>query len=169
MNHPVAFWIEKLNLLPHPEGGYYREVYRSPETVEGAHLPPRFRGARSFATSIYFLLPGDRVSSLHRIKSDEMWHFYTGAPLRIAVIEPNGEAREIRMGAALEKGESFQEVVPAGAWFGASVDDATSFALVGCTVTPGFDFADFELAERGSLLAEFPQHRQIIERLTPPR
>lgn len=165
----AAFWIAKLNLQPHPEGGYFREVYRSSETVQGAHLPPRFGGARSFATSIYFLLPGTQVSALHRIKSDEIWHFYAGASLRIFVLDSDRAARELQLGPSPEKGESFQEIVPAGSWFGAAVDDPTAFALVGCTVAPGFDFSDFELADRSRLLLEFPEHRAIIERLTPGR
>lgn len=163
------FWINKLNLQPHPEGGCYRQVYCSSESVPGEHLPARFGGARPFSTSIYFLLRGGQFSALHRIKSDEIWHFYAGAPLSISVLELGGATSELRLGPSPERGESFQQIVPAGAWFGAALEEPQSFALLGCTVAPGFDFADFELAERDRLVAEFPQHRSLIERLTRPQ
>jgi predicted cupin superfamily sugar epimerase len=168
MAQTISFWINRLGLAPHPEGGYFREVYRSPELIPKESLPARFGGPRSFATSIYFLLPGDQVSALHRIQSDETWHFYTGAPLRVAVIEEGGAASEIHLGPSPEEGQSFQAVVPAGAWFGAYLDNPSAFALVGCTVAPGFDFNDFELGSRAELSAMYPQHRGIIERLTRP-
>ena len=109
-------------------------------------------------------------SRLHRIKSDEVWHFYDGAPLTLYVIAPSGAIERIVMGRDAERGEVFQAVVPAGSWYGAALAlaEPASYALVGGTVAPGFDFADFELGERGSLLARFPQHRAVIERLTPP-
>ena len=140
-------WIELLGLVKHPEGGYYRETYRSAATV----------GARAVSTAIYFLLPAGEVSSLHRIKSDELWHFYAGNPLTIHIIA--GRCSTIALNA-----DNPQTVVPAGNWFGATVE--TGFALVGCTVAPGFDFCDFEMASRPALLAAYPQHRRIIERLT---
>jgi len=161
----AADWISALGLLPHPEGGFYRETYRSAETIEAVHLP-RFAGPRPYSTAIYFLLPGDHISALHRIESDEVWHFYAGSAVTLTIIDPNGKRTDQRLGGGVARGERFQVVVPAGCWYGAAVDDRGSWALLGGTVAPGFDFADFELADRATLLAEFPQHREAIVRLT---
>ncbi|MCM0082405.1 cupin domain-containing protein [Geomonas sp. Red32] len=158
--------VARLGLTRHPEGGWFRETYRSPEIVGTGALPERFGGSRSFCTSIYFLLEAGDISALHRIKSDELWHFHLGSPLTVQVITPEGERRELRLGSDLAAGESLQAVVPAGCWFGAELSGGEGFALVGCTVSPGFDFADFEMGERGSLLALFPAHRELITRLT---
>lgn len=158
--------IRLLGLRPHPEGGWYRETYRSAESIPGAALPGRYAGERPFATAIYFLLTSDTFSALHRIRSDEQWHFYAGCALTVHVIEPSGAFRTLRLGPRLERGESFQGVVPAGCWFGATVDAPGGFALVGCTVAPGFDFADFEMGERAALLRRHPAHQALIERLT---
>jgi predicted cupin superfamily sugar epimerase len=157
----AAEWIASLDLAPHPEGGFYRETYRSSELIDAAHLPVRFGGPRAHSTAIYFLLPGDQVSALHRIKSDEIWHFYAGGTLTLTLIHPDGRLEQRRLGSG-----EFQALVPAGCWYGAAVDDPASYALVGGTVAPGFDFADFELGDRATLLARFPQHRQTIRRLT---
>lgn len=162
----AAYWIEKLALQEHPEGGYFRQVYCSSERIERAALPPRFGGVRSFSTAIYFLLSGRDRSALHRIKSDELWHFYDGSPLTVHVIDPSGSYRPILLGRDCEAGQVFQAVVEAGCWFGATVDDPAAYALVGCTVAPGFDYDDFELADREALLQLYPQHRAVIERLT---
>jgi predicted cupin superfamily sugar epimerase len=159
----AAEWIRRLELVPHPEGGFYRETYRASERVAASHLPARFGGERSFSTSIYFLLPAEEVSALHRIKSDEVWHFYAGAPLDLFVIGAAGHLTTTRLGPE----GPFQALVPAGAWYGAAVSEAAGWSLVGGTVAPGFDFADFELGERAELLRAFPQHRALIERLTP--
>jgi predicted cupin superfamily sugar epimerase len=158
-------WIEQLQLRPHPEGGYFRETYRSDEIIARDHLPSRFGGDRSFSTAIYFLLESGDFSALHTIKQDEVWHFYDGSPLTVHVIDPDGGYTAIRLGRDITAGEVPQAVVRAGRLFGAALDDADAFALVGCTVAPGFDFADFELADRGQLLARYPQHRSLIERL----
>jgi hypothetical protein len=159
-------WIDALQLHRHPEGGYFRETYRSEETIAAASLPPRFGGDRAFSTAIYFLLEGEDFSALHRIKQDEVWHFYDGAALTIHVIDPAGNYSRILLGRNLEAGELPQAVVRAGCYFGASVSDSRSYSLVGCTVAPGFEFADFELADREELCRLYPQHRQIIEGLT---
>lgn len=164
--HSANYWIDKLNLTKHPEGGYFKEIYRSAESVDGDALPQRFGGARSFGTSIYFLLNSNEFSALHRIASDEIWHFYAGSPLTIYAINPNGVLSHIFLGNDFDSGEMFQAVVPAGSWFGANVQTPASFALVGCTVAPGFDFADFEMGNRKNLLTRFPQHKNIIEMLT---
>jgi len=159
-------YIDALNLQPHPEGGWYRESYRAGETLPQEALPKRFSGPRCFATAIYFLLGSESFSALHRIQSDELWHFYAGSPLTVHLIDPCGSCRQLRLGANVGAGESFQALVPAGCWFGATVDMPESFALVGCTVAPGFDFADFELAERDELIRQYPAQQTLVERLT---
>ena len=159
-------WVAALGLQPHPEGGFYVQVYRAPETIARAHLPGRFQGDRVHSTAIYFLLRGQDFSALHRIQSDEVWHFYDGAPVTIHVIEADGEYRALHLGRDFAAGQAPLQVVSAGCWFGATVDDRSGYALVGCTVAPGFDFADLELGERAALLAQYPQHAALIERLT---
>ncbi len=168
MSINAVYWIKKLNLTKHPEGGYFKESYRSNETIDGAHLPKRFGGRRCFSTAIYFLLKSDSFSALHRIKSDELWHFYCGSPLTLYCINPEGMLFEIKLGNNLEAGELFQAHVNAGWWFGAKVNAPDSYTLVGCTVAPGFEFEDFELGDRRQLIKAFPRHRKIITELTNP-
>lgn len=160
------YWISRLNLTEHPEGGYFKETYRSEELIDNDALPKRFKGTRSFSTAIYFLLRGDQVSHLHRIKSDELWHFYSGSALTIHIIDKHDQYNRIRLGCNFDKGEMYQAAVKAGTWFGATVDMSDSYSLVGCTVSPGFDFDDFEMGNREELLARYPRHSQIIEKLT---
>lgn len=162
----AKYWIEKLNLLPHPEGGYYKEIHRSDESVLKENLPERFSGHRSFSTAIYFLLEGSQCSKFHRIKSDELWHYYDGSSATIYVIDKNGRLTEHKMGLNIEGGEQPVRIVKTGDWFGAKVNDSKSYILVGCTVSPGFHFDDFEMADRKSLIKEHPQHKSIIEKLT---
>lgn len=159
-------YIQSLNLQPHPEGGYFAETYRSTESIPQGALPGRFGGQRAFGTAIYFLLESHHVSALHRIQADEIWHFYAGGPLEVFVINRDATLAILRLGSDATKGDVFQAVVPAGCWFGSKTAPGTDFSLVGCTVAPGFDFADFELGNRAALLTEFPQHRAVIERLT---
>lgn len=166
MSPDAATWIQRLNLLPHPEGGYFRETYRATETIAAAHLPQRYSCDRSFATAIYFLLESHQFSALHRLRSDEMWHYYTGSPLTVYTLDPQGQLAELHLGHDWEEGQVYQAVVPQGHWFGAAVTTPNSYALVGCTVAPGFDFADFELANQEQLVRTYPQHRTIIQRLT---
>lgn len=165
----ASSFIDAFHMLPHPEGGYYAETYRAGETIAQGALPARFGGDRPFSTAIYFLLENQNRSALHRIQSDEVWHFYAGGPLLIYVIEPTaGTLSVIRLGNRPDRGEVFQAVVPAGSWFGAKPlgePNAPYFSLVGCTVAPGFDFADFVLADSDELLAQFPQHKAVIELL----
>ncbi len=158
--------IAALELAPHPEGGFYRETYRAAELVEPSGLPARFGGARHHSTAIYYLLRAGERSKLHRIASDEVWHFYEGDPLTIIAISPDGQLIETTLGRDFSRRHVPQHVVPAGYWFGALPARNSQFTLAGCTVAPGFDFADFELADRAELLHEFPQHRAWIERLT---
>jgi predicted cupin superfamily sugar epimerase len=163
----AEYWIRKLNLAPHPEGGYYRETYRAAESVPAAGLPRRYGGRRAMATAILFLLKAGQVSRLHRLKSDEVWHFYDGGPLTLHVIGPKGRYAAVRLGRHGQRGERLQATVTAGNWFGATVAPGGNCSLVGCTVAPGFDFADFELADRKRLVRRYPQHRRLIRRLTP--
>lgn len=164
---PASYWIEKYNLLPHPEGGYYAETYRASESIPHSALPSRFGGDRSFSTGIYFLLESHNFSAFHRIQADEMWHFYAGEALEVFVIdEKTGELSIIRLGNNPDNGETFQAVVPAGAWFGSRPAGGSTYALVGCTVAPGFDFADFEMAGCEALSKAYPQHAGLIAELT---
>jgi uncharacterized protein len=162
----AAYWIDKLKLEPHPEGGFYRQTYRAALILPKDALPPQFTGPRAVSTAIYFLLDGENFSAFHRLRSDELWHFYLGASLVVHVIEANGAYSEIHLGNNPEAGEVLQAVVKAGYWFASRVRDGKSFALVGCTVSPGFDFEDLELAKRAELVKAHPQHRKIIEQLT---
>lgn len=155
--------IHQYNLLPHPEGGYFKETYRSEESIPASGLPLRFSGGRTFSTAIYFLLLKDLFSAFHRIKSDECWHFYEGGSLHVHVLHLNGSYELIRLGKDREAGEVYQAIVPAGAWFASETSGEYSF--VGCTVAPGFDFADFELAKAADLKSEYPEYASLIERL----
>jgi predicted cupin superfamily sugar epimerase len=160
----------RLALSPHPEGGFYRETYRAEGHIDASALPAH-GGARSFSTAIYFLVTEGSFSALHCIASDELWHFYAGAPLEIVALDSRGDRRDVHLGLALDEGEVPQAVIPAGWLFGSRVrsprpSDAPPWSLVGCTVAPGFDFADFELPDRASLIARYPAHRALIESLT---
>ena len=160
MDVAVHDLVDALGLAAHPEGGFYRETYRAPATV------PTPRGERSASTAILFLVTRGSFSALHRIASDEVWHFHAGGALEIVTID-RGTRRDLRLGLDLAHGERPQHVVRAGAWFGARLAAADAdYALVSCTVAPGFDFADFELADRAELTATFPEHAAIIASLT---
>jgi predicted cupin superfamily sugar epimerase len=159
-------WIERLQLVPHPEGGYFRETYRCGETIAQKALPERFGGGRAFSTAIYYLLRGADFLAFHRIKQDEVWHFYDGSSVTLHVIDPDGRYATVKVGRDLEAGEVPQAVVKAGWLFGASVNDPRSYALVGCTVAPGFDPADFERPKREELCELYPWHRGVIKKLT---
>lgn len=166
MERNSKYWIEKLNMLPHPEGGYFKETYRSEESINKNHLPARFAGDRNHSTAIYYLLENEQTSKLHRIKSDEMWHYHDGEGLIIYSIDKDGNLTENKLGLKIETGESPQILIPAGEWFGAKLNKPNSYCLAGCTVSPGFHFDDFEMGERKSLMESFPQHKKIIEQLT---
>lgn len=165
MNSEVDYIVQQLGLVPHPEGGFFKETYRS-ENMIPAHSLPDFSGDRSFCTSIYFLLTSDNFSAFHRIKQDEIWHFYKGSPLYVHVIYPDGEYVRHTVGMDFEAGELPQLTVPAGCWFASSVKEGGEYALVGCTVAPGFDFDDFELISYHKLSEKYPNHDQIIKDLT---
>jgi uncharacterized protein len=162
----AKYWVEKLQMQSHPEGGFFAETYRSTEIISKNSLPKRFSGDRNYSTGIYFLLESHHFSAFHRIQSDEMWHFYAGETLNVYYIDDEGLMQIIRLGNNPENGEVFQAVVPAGVWFGSKPVNENSYSLVGCTVAPGFDFHDFEMANRDTLLAEYPQHEAIVKMLT---
>lgn len=157
--------IQHLQLSPHPEGGFYKEVYRSQGTIAKIALPPSFTGDRAYSTSIYYLLQQGDFSAFHRIKSDEGWHFYAGGPLLIHCLGGESGYQCLRLGSKLDEGNSFQLVVPAGVWFASEPAPGTAFTLTGCTVSPGFDFRDFEMAGKESLGRRFPDHKEVIGRL----
>lgn len=160
--------IRLLELRPHPEGGHYRELYRAEETIAQRALPARFGGDRSHATAIYFLLEGRTFSALHTIASDELWHHYEGAALRIVTFDDAGTREDFVLGKRYDRGERPFACVPRGRLFGSYVDDGEGHALVGCTVAPGFDFEDFVMPSRGTLLARLPAHADVVRRLTRP-
>jgi predicted cupin superfamily sugar epimerase len=166
MTKDANYWIKKLNLEPHPEGGFYRQTYKAEQVLPHESLPPQFTGPRPASTAIYFLLEGKSFSAFHRLRSDELWHFYAGAPVLVHILSEPGEYSTILLGSDPEAGEALQAAVTAGCWFASHVKDRKSFALVGCTVAPGFYFEDFELAKREELAHLYPQHRQVIEKLT---
>ncbi len=166
MNGTIQILISGLELEPHPEGGYFRETYRSSEEIDEIGLGPKYTGKRNFSTCIYFLLTSHDFSAFHRIKQDEIWHFYDGSPLRLHVITPAGDYSEYLIGRVLDQGQVPQFVVPGGCWFAAEVMNQNSYSLVGCTVSPGFDFKDFELISRKELLGMFPEQAKIIARMT---
>ncbi|HEY4161915.1 MAG TPA: cupin domain-containing protein [Dongiaceae bacterium] len=162
----AASLVAHLGLTPHPEGGYFRETYRAGETVAASGLPARFGAARSFSTAIYYLLEAGQCSRLHRLKTDEIFHFYAGDPLIIVEITKDGALQETRLGTDFTQEMVPQHVIAAGNWFGAAPAKGSRYSLVGCTVAPGFDFADFEMAARRDLLEAHPRHADWITRLT---
>ena len=166
MSSEVDALIRHYGLQPHPEGGYFKETYRSEGSIPRSALPAEFKGDRSFSTGILFLLSAGAVSRLHRIASDEVWHFLHGGPMTVVQLSPEGRVQLTRLGPNWRSGQAAQHVVPAGHWFGAHADPGSEYSLVGCTVAPGFDFADFELARRDELLKAFPAARGVIEHLT---
>ena len=153
-------WIDHLELQKHPEGGYYKSTYKSDTMVVEE------RGERPLYTSIYFLLRSEDVSHFHRLQSDELWYFHAGSSLTIHMITPEGAYHEVALGLDFEKGEVAQYVVPKHTIFGSSVKDKDTFSLVGCMVSPGFDFEDFELFETDDLLSQYPSYSEIIRKMT---
>ena len=157
-------WIDNLGLIRHPEGGWFRETYRSTEYIERKHLPVRFSGDRSFSTAIYFLLKSSEFSAFHKIRQDELWHFHCGSSLAIHIIDENNEYQKHILG--LQGRQHPQLAVKAGCLFAAKVKDPDSYTLVSCTVAPGFDFDDFEMPARNQLLDLYPQYKSVIMKLT---
>lgn len=158
--------IHTLDLQPHPEGGYFKETYRSVGKIKEDSLEQEYGGERNYSTCIYFLLTSDSFSAFHSIKQDEIWHFYDGSPIRLHIITAQGIHQEHIIGRNIGKGERPQLVVSGGCWFAAEVIVPDTYTLVGCTVSPGFSFEDFKLIPRKELTALFPNHETIIARLT---
>lgn len=157
--------IQSLELQPHPEGGYYKEVYRSEGFISETCLPDSFWGKRNISTSIYYLLQKDDFSAFHRIKSDEIWHYYFGGSLLLHLLHPDGSYQCKVLGSDITNGSTFQLVIPAGTWFAAEPAPGNDFTLAGCTVAPGFDFDDFELANKNELMQHYPNYQDLISRL----
>ena len=173
----AEFIIKKLELEKHiSEGGYFKESYRSPDNISNNGFHNKKHGheiseettntekIRPASTLIYYLLVGNQYSAIHRVKSDEIWHFYLGSPVTIHLINEDHISPRIKLGNNLEKDENIHYVVKKDTWFCAEVNNKMSFALMGCTVSPGFDFEDFELGNKDKLILQYPQHKDLIER-----
>ncbi len=158
--------ITKFDLTEHPEGGYYKETYRSNGLIKNNNLSEHFFGDRNYSTCIYFLLTSEKFSAFHKINQDEIWHFYSGTTLKLHMISLDGNYSFVLIGNDLLNNEKPQFVVPAQYWFAAEIIKENSFAFTGCTVSPGFDFKDFVLPKREELIALFPKHSKIIKQLT---
>lgn len=161
----AQYFVSKLGLERHPEGGFYKSTFQSGERTSDKELTVNFEGKRKLYTSIYFLLTSNDVSHFHRLKSDELWYYHAGSPLTIHIIHENGEYEEIKLGLNLDKGEVPQALVPKNAIFGSSVMEEDTFSLVGCMVSPGFEFQDFELFTQEELLSKYPAYKNIIKKL----
>ena len=159
------YYISKLGLEPHPEGGYFKRTFESQEQITDQELTVHFEGKRMLYTSIYFLLTSNDVSHFHRLQSDELWYYHAGSPLSVHMIDENGEYTEHKLGLDLENGEVPQVLVPKNTIFGSSVKDRETFSLVGCMVSPGFEYQDFELFTQEELLLKYPEHKEIIVKI----
>ncbi len=167
MIQEAKYWINTLGLKPHPEGGYYKEFYRADEEISMQALPQRYQGNRSFCTSIYYLLQGNDYSAFHRLKSNELWHYYAGqGGLIIYTLEKNREFKANKLGIHPDKGEYPTVIIRKGQWFAAELSDKNNFSLVGCTTAPGFEFDDFDLGDTDILKQQFPRARDLIDRLS---
>ena len=158
--------IAALGLQPHPEGGYFVETYRAEEQVAAGALGDRYSGTRPVSTAIYYLLTPDTFSEMHRLKSDEIFHFYAGDPVEMLRLWPDGAGDTVTIGADIAAGMHPQVVVPQGVWQGSRLAPGGSFALLGCTVSPGFDYADYESGKRDELLYLYPDRENMIKALS---
>lgn len=156
----AAYWIDHLQMTSHVEGGSFCEYYRSPLLVDTP------TGKRNSCTGIYFLLEQGQFSAFHRIASDELWHFYDGGPLQVFELEQSGELNIHQLGKQPFQGQRLHCVIKAGNWFASAPAPGSAYSLCGCTVSPGFAYADFKLADRQALQREFPQHHDLIQSLT---
>ncbi|KPN94404.1 cupin domain-containing protein [Lysinibacillus sp. ZYM-1] len=159
MKYSAQYFIEHLKLAEHPEGGYYISSFRATDDLAVRDVQ------RPIYTSIYFLLRSQDISHLHRLQSDELWYFHAGSPLTVHMIFPDGTYEAKKLGLNVEAGEVPQIVVPKHTIFGSSVEEPDTFSLVGCMVAPGFDFEDFELFTQEELLADYPQHQDVIRKM----
>ena len=160
LNKEAAQLIKKLGLHKHPEGGYFRQTYRSDTmaNIEG------FEGPRNISTAIYYMLADEQISAFHRLGSDEVWHHYAGGSITLYALDKDGKLSKIKIGRG--RGEMQQAVMKAGTWFAAALNGKKSYCLLGCTTSPGFDHRDWELAKRDDLVRTYPYHKKIIERYT---
>ncbi|URZ03059.1 cupin domain-containing protein [Clostridium felsineum] len=163
--YTADYFIKNLDMIAHPEGGFYKEVYVSEENITARDLKSDFEGLRILWTSIYFLLQDGEVSNFHRLKSDEMWYYHSGSPLTIYMISPEGMLITEQLGLNIAQGEKPQVLVPKNYIFGSAMNNK-GYALVGCMVSPGFEFRDFELFKRRELLEKYPQYKETIFKLT---
>jgi hypothetical protein len=160
--------IRYLKLEPHPkEGGFFRETYRAAETFPAGALPPRYPGPRAASTAIYYLLTPNTYSALHRLQTDEVFHFYLGDPIRMLQLHVDGSSQTIVLGPDVLNGQHLQVVVPRGVWQGSLLEPGGTFALLGCTVAPGFEYVDYEAGDRQTLLKQYPAAADWIRRLAP--
>ncbi|UXP33923.1 cupin domain-containing protein [Reichenbachiella agarivorans] len=166
MTDKIQSLITSLDLAPHPEGGYFKETYRSAGLISQTELGQPYEGNRNQSTAIYYLLTADTFSAFHRIKQDEIWHFYQGDPIDLHTIDEAGVHTLIQIGSDIAAGQVPQYVVPGGVWFAAKVSKSGVYSLAGCTVSPGFDFMDFELGKRQELQDKFTLHAELISAFT---
>lgn len=164
----AASWIFRLRLAPHPEGGYFSETYKSADIIPAVGLPARYDSERAACTAIYFLLRAGEVSKFHRLHSDELWFYHAGCSLTVFILQPDGSLLARHVGPDFDRQEQLQVLMPHGVWFAArpNTDTAGDYTLVSCVVAPGFEFRDFELADRADLLAAYPQYGGLIRHLT---
>lgn len=165
-SHDPQYYVSKLGLTPHREGGYYKETFQSTELISDQELSVQFEGERKIYTSIYFLLTSNDISHFHRLKSDELWYFHTGSPLTIHIIDEDGNYKEVKLGLNLDDGEVPQILVPKNSIFGSSVTEEDTYSLVGCMVSPGFEYKDFQLFTQRELLEKYPEHKDVIMKMT---
>lgn len=161
--------IALFDLKPHFEGGYFRETYRSDEAIVDTALPERYGGQRDISTCIYYLLTAGNFSAFHRLQGEEIFHFYLGDPVVMVQLLPDGDVHEIMMGNDVLAGEQVQVIVPRGVWQASYLKDGGEWALLGCTVAPGFDIADYEHGDWEALIRQYPSHHAHIMKLTRPR
>ena len=157
--YDAAYWIERLSLLPHPEGGYYKEVFRSGQQITRVGDSAVLQAC----TSIYYLLEGADYSGFHKIASDELWYFHKGMPLTVHVISKEGKHEAMELSG--QPGGQLSLVVPGGLWFAAELPSKTGYTLVSCAVSPGFEFSEFEMAEREELMKSYPGNEELFGRL----
>lgn len=162
--HSAEFWIQHLDMKPHPEGGFYRETYKSGIEISNSVLPHGFPGPRRLVTSIYYLLRSGEISRLHRLRSDELWYYHFGSSLKIIMINQEGQKTSKILGSRPDRAEHLQILIPAGTIFAAEITEQNSYSVFGCMVSPGFEYQDFELFNKEDLIQAYPKHASIIER-----
>lgn len=156
-----SIWIDHYKMAGHEEGGFFYQVLKSDQTIQLEGQKPR-----ALYTSIYFLLTSNNPSRFHRLTADEVWYYHYGSPLTVHMITAEGDYQQVTLGTDVEQGQVLQVVVPKGTIFGSTVEDADSYSLVSCMVSPGFEYDDFELFKRADLLNQYPDYADIIHRLT---